>query len=383
MSIHENALPEAIEFGYLLKHEETAVLNTQGQPVGEPSLAAARYGLYVPVLAHLILGKHDLAVLDVRNEDKYATDLLVADDSFKERTSKPGYKGLWEDEPLTIGRSFLKDRFDYHPSVSRQHAQLVYDGLTLAVHNLRPMNGTRVSGDILGTISGQEPDLDSIIAMYTEEAKEEMEYRHDYGRSEEIAPYGYYKNHPIIGRNSPTVRNGVYFTVDPKSEAVVVDDKSHELREVTNQFLLRIQGSYTPDDTEVNEMLLHDVVAYVNQVMPYDGDRTDRISRPYYETIGLVGLSEYVREGAGVCRHQNLLAAHLLETLVENGYLRGGVSVERNIDVDVHGGHAWAVFLPAGSNRSVIVDPAQWYVGSREQAKQEKRRWNYDMPLPH
>ena len=68
----------------------------------------------------------------------------------------------------------------------------------------------------------------------------------------------------------------------------------------------------------------------------------------------------------------------LAESLVEKGILLGQVGVERNNDIDAHGAHAWAIFKTL-DGKSIVVDPAQNFVGTKQQARRE-RRWKYDLP---
>ena len=191
--------------------------------------------------------------------------------------------------------------------------------------------------------------------------------------------YGYYKNHPVIGRESPSVKNGVYFTVNPNSEAVVVDDASRTLQQAAKGMLRQVGRRFGKAPTVSTKKTLELVDKYTDQLMPYDLEKTEKLSAPHYNDNGLINLSEYVENKAGVCRHQCLLAAFLLETLVDKGVLVGRSGVERNHDIDAHGAHAWAIFeQPNGT--VYVVDPAQGFVGTKEQAR-AKGLWKYDLPV--
>jgi hypothetical protein len=93
-------------------------------------------------------------------------------------------------------------------------------------------------------------------------------------------------------------------------------------------------------------------------------------------------LSVFVRRGFGVCRHQGLLAAYLLERLVDDGILQGHAGVERNELPDAGGGHAWAIFHT--SNESIVVDPAMGFLGTKDEARREgHHEYALDTDLPY
>ena len=70
--------------------------------------------------------------------------------------------------------------------------------------------------------------------------------------------------------------------------------------------------------------------------------------------------------------------------MIARGILKGTTGVERNLRYDAKkktpaGGHAWAVFKPAGAQSELedyIIDPANNYVGTRKEAL-EKGGWYY------
>ena len=109
--------------------------------------------------------------------------------------------------------------------------------------------------------------------------------------------------------------------------------------------------------------------------MRYDLGAITAMCGPYYSSHGIIPLSEFVDAGIGVCRQQALLAATLTESLIERRRLHGSVHVERNHDVEAHGAHAWAVLNSEGAD-DIIIDPAQGFVGTRDEARAEGR-WHY------
>lgn len=123
--------------------------------------------------------------------------------------------------------------------------------------------------------------------------------------------------------------------------------------------------------------ILKIVMNKVKEVMPYDGLKTESISRQYNGDM-LVGLSTFINEHAGVCRHQGLLAAYIIENLIREGLMTGAVGVERNTVKEIGGTHAWAVFKTKvdEDEELFVVDPAQSFVGTKAEALNEGR-WKY------
>jgi hypothetical protein len=93
--------------------------------------------------------------------------------------------------------------------------------------------------------------------------------------------------------------------------AIVVDGRSDALRHVYDEVSAELQGSFRRGETMPVQAILLKVMHKVQEVMPYDGPNAERIS---YEHHGdkLVGLSTFLKEKAGVCRHQCLLAAYII-----------------------------------------------------------------------
>jgi hypothetical protein len=372
----ELARPEALSVNYPMSPGEVKTVNVDGAPYNNAYQTHAEVGIHAPTVAKVIAGGHQFSIVDVRDVDDFATPLVVADENYKNRRSSQGMKGIWPDTPVVVGRNHHNNRFNYQAGVSRDHFSVAYNGLGLLVRNLAPTNSTLLSGDI--TIAAREGRLHKIIAEFTHRAEDDAQQRFDSGPKDEEAPYGYYKNHPIIGRNSTTVKNGVYFTTTPNSEAVVVDDKSKVLQQLRCNLEVEFDASYGRRPLHSVANVLDYVNQFTSTVMPYSIRKSDRLSSHLYEDNKLIGLSEYVEAGGGVCRHQCLLAAFLMESLVEKGILLGQAGVERNHDVDANGAHAWAVFK-AMDGQSYVIDPAQNYVGTKMQARLQGR-WKYDLP---
>jgi hypothetical protein len=211
-----------------------------------------------------------------------------------------------------------------------------------------------------------------------------------YGKPTPEAPYGYYMGRPIIGRDSPEINGGVYFTDNDQSEVIVVDDDRHpgsegvfELRQLYSKIQTDLESRTRINVPEKAEQDYQDILKAVYQnvqrLLPYDMDRTKAIIGANVDTK--INLYAFIKGGAGVCRHQALLAAYILERL-SNPYaplLPGKVSVDRNHNLETRDGHAWARFT-APNGEVYIIDPAQNYVGKLRDAEGEikaGRVWDY------
>lgn len=332
-------------------------------------IVSALAGEGCPTVAGIEAGLSRFIVLDTRQSEIIHSPFLLLQDDNTGR-----FKGVWPDEELLVGREHQASRFhdienDTH--MSRAHFSLYYstENEALTLRDCNSLNKTFVSGNIIDSREKDEGDDRGISANFTYHFIENA-IKKRLGSADELAPYGYYHNHPIIGRDSVTVRDGVYGTAF--SEQVVVDDKSDILKNAVQEFLLTLSDA--PSPTTESRQTLHAVEQQVSRVLRYDFEKTEKMCEPYGEDEKLIDLSEFVTQGIGVCRHQALLSALYIEAAIQRGHLRSGaVSVERNTDIE-RGSHAWAVYRSGEGD--FIIDAAQHFVGTRQQALREGR-WRY------
>lgn len=183
------------------------------------------------------------------------------------------------------------------------------------------------------------------------------------------APNGYFQDRPIIGRDT-TINGGVYIGAGSREAVVVDDSKQPELANVYQTTLKNISRNGMVDKSQV----LQEVFDQATKTIRYDGPKTDQIARQYPDKK--VALGVYISQGFGVCRHQALLVAYLLEKLKKDGYVQGKVSVDRNY-VRGKGGHAWARYTNS-LGEVYIIDPAQQYLGKLSKVPED--RWFYERP---
>lgn len=192
---------------------------------------------------------------------------------------------------------------------------------------------------------------------------------------------GKYQGRRQIHRDS-RINGGVYLTVSPIenvpiSEACVVDDKKQPiLLECYRELRMRAERAQKQDGLPLNHVILDEVFQYVGEVLPYNLDFVNDFARAC-ESGTKVALEIYINNQAGVCRHQSLLVGYLLEKLVGDKVLRGKVSVERNF-IPGEGGHSWVRYTSSAGD-VYILDPAQHFIGTLEEAKR-RAFWDYRRP---
>lgn len=206
-------------------------------------------------------------------------------------------------------------------------------------------------------------------ADYTEEIRKE------YGEN--------YRGYKLIGRDMD-VRGGIFHTKRSGTEAIVVDSEDHPdvywdyFREACDR----------ARNGEHGDVVLGKVVGAafgtVRSKMRYSPQGVAQIRRRFGPAEGQkIDLSAFMEAGVGVCRHQALTCAVLLEDFKEAGYIRGEISVDRNrrwnpTSVKDISGHVWVRYTtPHGT--PYILDPAQNYFGTLEDST-EVAKWNYYRP---
>ena len=215
---------------------------------------------------------------------------------------------------------------------------------------------------------------------YTQMAKSVADSKKIYEELPFVSKERRYRGRKMIGRDSK-INGGVYVCVDPSgnqlTEAVVVDDKVDGQLSKEYEFLLGvIKEESNRNGKEFRELALEMSFEYVKQRLPYDSEAVREIERKYgYGTN--VGLEIFLKNKVGVCRHQALFLGYLIEKMVEDKYLRGKVSVDRNYDPD-KGGHSWVRYVNSGKEIG-ILDPAQDFIGSLKGAN-ELTYWDYRRP---
>lgn len=184
---------------------------------------------------------------------------------------------------------------------------------------------------------------------------------------------GKFQGRGIIGRDCP-INGGVYLGGGER-EAVVVDDKTQPELVATYQELLKRRMAKAQKGETFKGNVLGEAFDLTRELLPYSKDIVSEMVRglpPDQE----VPLSSFLKRRGGICRHQALLAAYLLEKLKTDGYVQGQVSVDRNY-VPGQGGHAWVRYVNS-VGEIFIIDPAQNFIGTIKEAG--KDQWFYERP---
>jgi hypothetical protein len=184
----------------------------------------------------------------------------------------------------------------------------------------------------------------------------------------------------LIGREE-SVLGGIY-AGSYGGEAIVVDYDRDPLfyDSIADQVVARATRA---DGSIDKSELLDGVYEVVSELLPYSKEAVDNVNEKYnIKDYQKISLSVYVDEKAGVCRHQALLVATVLEILKNRGVTRGAASIERSIQWPEEGdpeGHAWVRYTN-GSGEVFIIDVAQNYIGTLEESQSREMGWNYLRP---
>jgi hypothetical protein len=188
----------------------------------------------------------------------------------------------------------------------------------------------------------------------------------------------------LISRDTD-VLNGVYGGAYG-GEAIVVDyNKDPAIYDELIEEVKRRASEPRPDGSSLvnKQYVLKSIFDITREKMQYSQAKVDEIfSRSGSRDHKKIGLSVYIDWHAGVCRHQALLAASLLEILQNQGLLGGRASMERSQQWPEGGdpsGHSWVRYTNS-AGEVYILDPAQDFFGTLKESRSRKMGWNYLRP---
>jgi len=195
-----------------------------------------------------------------------------------------------------------------------------------------------------------------------------------------------YAERPAIERDT-RIKGGVYYGASREAISVNPSDYPAVYSDLYSAARRRAMtgGSIEPGK------ILRAVYKTVLWSMPYTQKGVQQLLQNEAQSRGLakfppgkvIDLGAFMKQHVGVCRHQALACAMLLETFKDDGFLIGNVSVERNSRWDPKreqtDGHAWARYT--SQNRQVVIlDVAQRYFGPLGTLEELGSRWNYMRP---
>ncbi len=193
------------------------------------------------------------------------------------------------------------------------------------------------------------------------------------GKLEKKDNENYFQGRPIIHRDS-LVDGGVYLS-QGESEAIVVDSKYPELRHLYK----KAQKKAMNESGHIRkDRVLKAVYNTVKEAMPKQDDAAAKKIVDDYKVMKdkKIALDVFLKEGVGVCKHDALACAALLELFKKDGYITGKPSVDRNSDYQ--NGHAWCRYTNSAGD-VFILDVAQHYKGLLKDAS-KKDKWAYKRP---
>jgi predicted Fe-S protein YdhL (DUF1289 family) len=195
-----------------------------------------------------------------------------------------------------------------------------------------------------------------------------------------------YSGKPAIERDS-RIKGGIYYGAS--REAISVDPS--EYPENYSELYSAARRRATTNGSIAPAKILRAVYKTVFWNMEYSQKGVQQLLQSQAEAQHLekfppgkqIDLGVFMGRHVGVCRHQALACAMLLETFKDDGFLLGSISVDRNSRWDPKRerteGHAWTRYT--SQNRQVVIlDVAQRYFGPLGTLEEMGSRWNYMRP---
>jgi hypothetical protein len=352
-----------------LKHRQEVEIDPQSI-VGGPEDTDQKFGIAGKILAIIDAADHTFSLVDTSQDSTFAVDYVLCDSQFD--ASDPHSKGcigLHDGDTYEVGRynEDAKEEFAFSQYMGKHQFNIARKGANLIIANGNPTNPTSLTAQLFTV----KPNEDG--RTYVAEAR--LKDSPDYAPRDASAPYGYFKGHQVLGRNSKKINGGVYLGGGAR-EAIVVDGDSEAIDKVYRPLRKALHKASGTHGELPERTVLSVLNTRVAQALPYDGVIAEAISSDYHGDQ-LVPLSVFIKIGAGVCRHQGLLSAVLLERLITDGFLEGEPGIQRNNKPDYGGPHAWAI-LKNDTKPAIVIDPAQDFVGTKQEAKTQGR-WDYDL----
>lgn len=240
---------------------------------------------------------------------------------------------------------------------------------------------TSKAKNYLDVYSG-ESEVDSHDALEDEDDEDWNYTRHSKQVFGEV-----YRGRRQIERDS-RIDGGVYMGTYG-GEAIVVDSKNRP--EAYDALLEQAKEIAHQTGRPLSvEVAIGSVYKAVGEKMQYSQQGVDTIlneaakmqGKPKFEDGTKLDLGAFISRGVGVCRHQALACGVLLERMIDQGLIRGQVSVDRNKKWsplgDRRDGHAWARFTTE-DGRVFIIDVAQRFIGTLEDSR-KRDGWSYMRP---
>ena len=198
----------------------------------------------------------------------------------------------------------------------------------------------------------------------------------DSGRLEVFAGMPHFQGRHIICRDSP-VDKGVYLGGGQREAVVVDSEKYPALKALYN----KAKQKATLIGVVQKDLILDSVYETVSEAMSgSEADVEDFIFQLNIAKDKKVTLDMFIEQGIGLCRHQALACAAILELFKKDGIIRGRASVDRNY-VENWGSHSWCRYTNS-LGYIYILDAALKNIGLIDDVSgpPEKGKWPYKRP---
>lgn len=335
-------------------------------PIPDSEAIVEELGLFGDVVASIRAGDRDFYLVNAIRRNGLDRFLLT-DGSKEDDGVTTRFLDIDRGYGYEIGRRTFTDTFDYTNNVSRQHFEVLHGNGNLIVHNQNPKYPTSITAVREGSGLSQAAQTRTIRDDFT------MVGRARVGSEVVTVPDSYAEQGVsmipafVIGRET-AIDGGVYLGKWHR-EAIVVDGDSEIIQGITGDVKNYLDDLLSAGfDISENDVLTT-VVSYVQNAIPYDAAREQQISRPYHGDRP-INLSDYIEKGAGVCRHQALLVGVICESLIDDDYLQGRITIERSYVKGDRAGHARATLYHAVGNEddAIVADASSGYVGTKREA---------------
>jgi hypothetical protein len=167
----------------------------------------------------------------------------------------------------------------------------------------------------------------------------------------------FYKGRHLIRQDS-SIDGGICLGTHPR-EAIVVDSQYSPTLIHTYEIAKKKSTRQGKID---KSRILKSVYEAVSEAMPIqkNSEVIRLIDSHNAHNDGVMSLEVFLREGVGVCRHDALACAFILERLGREGIVKGKPSVDKNYDEP--SGHAWCRYTNS-QGKVFILDVMQGYLG--------------------
>ena len=173
---------------------------------------------------------------------------------------------------------------------------------------------------------------------------------------------GKFLGRPLIERDT-RISGGVYISQNARL-AIRVDADSFAISSLYEKVLKEAGKSFMLDQISERVFLDHVSVAVKETIKSDTSGFLETMEEFINASDHKISLDDFIEMGIGDCRIFALLSGVLIEKLIDDRFIAGKVSIDRNVILNF-GGHVWARFENT-EGKVTIVDIANDYIGPEE-----------------